>query len=922
MLLKRVVPGLMILGLMTFFQTAQAGSKNEEVEPDYTKGEVLLGKGGKKDHNNYWVLGPIGAVGNIWATGKLTADTRTIQIRHINKGTPAEGVLRGSDVILGVVSPRIVPDEHLQVDAQCRRPGCKGKRGSCGHFAWDVRKALATAITEAEKTKNGGKLVLNIWRPETDVVECPLADSLGKPLKGRVLAAAKKRGEKNYKHVVKEPLTGKNMSVTITLPVKGTYSATSPWECKKTETIIDAACQSILKRGLFNTNNNIGRKNPNSGPAAYLDALGLLATGEEKYLPVIREYARVLASGCEGLDIMGDGNGVSSWNGGYKNIFLCEYYLATKDEKVLPGITALSTYLAMGQSGVGTWSHGMSYVKMNGLYGPAGAYGAMNQCSITCGMSLLLAQKFIKEKEIDDAVKRSLKFLRWYIDKGTIPYGDHNPNPNHDNNGRNSQATVFFDLAGDKEAANFFTRMTLASDKTREGGHTGHFFARQWGALGAARGGAAAAQAFAKNMRWYTELERRFDGSSFFQVQLHTNERAYIGWSTTGQRLMQHCLPRKKLYITGKGGSSIDAITGKELEAALAAGRFAPEEHSVKELLEALGSWSPTVRRMAGKELGKRDEDVVNQLIAMLKSPNRYARYGGCQGLLYAGRQSEAAVDALVKTLLNEKDLTLRYNAVRALRYRGITVNKKRVPKANWNFNGLGPTVKKATSALLKLAATYEPELDPYRKLHNEIALVLFYSGHVQDFRGIFRDGKGSETLDRPLLIAAIKSILMNPNGAARSEVSVVFDNLSKQDLEQLWGDIYYATKNKAPSGVMFAGGARINGVKIMGENHIKEGLEAGVEFVIREQTWGNFNRKRLGFSTLVPYGKALKPYYPELEAVIDTWAKHRKKDRQQISKKFAEMLEKAKKIDAPELISIKRQIEATPDPMANPGQL
>ena len=165
MILNRVVTGLMVMGLMTFSEMAQAGSKYQEVEPDYTKGEVLLGKKGLKDHNNYWVLGPIGAVGNIWATGNLTVDTRTIQIRHINKGTPAEGVLRGADVILGVVSPRIVPDEHVQVDAQCRRPGCKGKDGYCGHFAWDVRKALATAITEAEKKKNGGKLVLNIWRP-------------------------------------------------------------------------------------------------------------------------------------------------------------------------------------------------------------------------------------------------------------------------------------------------------------------------------------------------------------------------------------------------------------------------------------------------------------------------------------------------------------------------------------------------------------------------------------------------------------------------------------------------------------------------------------------------------------------------------------------------------------------------------------
>lgn len=187
----------------------------------------------------------------------------------------------------------------------------------------------------------------------------------------------------------------------------------------------------------------------------------------------------------------------------------------------------------------------------------------------------------------------------------------------------------------------------------------------------------------------------------------------------------------------------MDAITGKELHAVVDAGRFAPAEHTVKELLNALGSWSPTVRRMAGKELGKRDEDVVNELIVMLKSGERYTRYGACEGLHYAGRLSETAVDALLNTLLHEKDLTLRYNAVNALRYKDPRSNK----------NGLGSVVKKATPAILKLAATYEPELDPYRKLQNEIASLLFYGGNVRDYKGYFPQEKGNEKLDRPLLI-------------------------------------------------------------------------------------------------------------------------------------------------------------------------
>ena len=122
----------------------------------------------------------------------------------------------------------------------------------------------------------------------------------------------------------------------------------------------------------------------------------------------------------------------------------------------------------------------------------------------------------------------------------------------------------------------------------------------------------------------------------------------------------------------------------------------------------------------------------------------------------------------------------------------------------------------KATNALLKQAATDEPEQDPMQKMHNEIAGVLFYGGRVRDYKGYFPGGRGAETLDRSLLIPAVKSLLTNPNGGARSTVSGLYSYLGEEELEQLYGDIYRATKNKAPSGVMFAGGVRANGTILL----------------------------------------------------------------------------------------------------------
>lgn len=528
----RTVAALVALGLLLCTQPTWArGPKAPPVEPDYTQGEKPV------TTNNPWNLGPTGAFANIWGRGgyEPTRDARMIQIHSVAKDTPADGVLQAGDVILGVVSPH-----------------ADGARKPDARFTRDCRHALADAITEAEKEKNGGQLVLNIWRE------------------------------------------GKTLAATLELPVMDTFSDTSPYDCEKTEALIDAAAQAIVEKGLFNE-----KGSPNGGVHAFTDALGLLATGEEKYMPVIREYARAIAKDSEGFDIYGD-KGIGTWHAGYRNLFLTEYYLATQDEAVLPDIKSLSTYIALGQSGVGTWSHGMAEVKENGLYGPPCAYGAMNSASVPCAISLMLAQKCgIQEEAIDKAVVRSLNFYRWYTDKGTVPYGDHPPAQCHDNNGKTAMTAVLFDIAGEEKPADFFTRATLASYDSKEVGHTGNFFSWVWGALGAARGGPEAVQSFVQNTRWFTELERRPNGGYVYQGQLPTDTHKYKGWSLTGVRLMQHCLPRKVIYLTGKGGC-LPPITGDDLKKTVAAATYDPSDRSVKQLLADLGSWSIVVRDQGG----------------------------------------------------------------------------------------------------------------------------------------------------------------------------------------------------------------------------------------------------------------------------------------------------------------------------------
>jgi len=802
---------LILAGLAT--QPVRADKNKDKVHPDFTKGEKLVGHEG-----GYWNLGSTGATGWFWGSG---ADARQILIKEVAKGTPADGVLKENDVILGV-----------------------GKE----LFASDSRKALANAIIEAEKKENGGKLTLGIWRPTPGA----------------------------------EPGVGGPSTATITLPVMGTYSATSPWECPKTTAIIENAAERIAKNGFFKENRN-GSRSPNGGIPDMMNALGLLATGDGKYLPIVQEYARALGDPKRTYKIGPDGaDGPGSWHGAYLNLFLTEYYLATKDEHVLPHIASLSNFIALGRSGVGTWSHGMADVKMNGFYGPPSSYGAMNQISITCAISLVLAQKCeIKNEAVDEAVIKATEFLRWYVDKGTIPYGDHAPAINHDNNGRNAQTAVLFDLRGEKKSAEFFSRSATASYPTMEVGHTGHFFSWLWGPLGVARSGEEAASSFAKNIRYFTEMERRADGGFVYQQQLGGKDAGkYRNWDTTGCRLLTLCLPRKNLHINGKGGTSIPPLVGADLETVVAAATFNPKDLSVPELLEALGSWSVVVRHHAAAELGNRDEDVVKELIAMLDSPNRYARYGACLAIQSAGRQSEDALKALIAKLEDTSEsMDMRYYAIKGLQH---------IPSAK---NGMGAAVTKAGPTLLKLAANFDAEQDPYGKLNQEITNTLFYAGQAGNSRGYYGGGNGIEKQDSKLVVEAMKAWLKNPNGGARSLAVSAYPRLTEDQLNEIWGEVYYAARNKAPSGVMFAGHGKAQSTILLAKHRIKEGLPIAVDY-LKEEGWGKFGRVPAALDALSYYGSAAKEFMELMEAEHKQFQNRKGAEVKQVNAAWAKVLD------------------------------
>ncbi len=779
-----------------------------------------LTKGGEPDLSQItWNLGTTGAAGWTWSIPHNTTEgSKQVYISKVNKGSAADGVLKVGDVVIGAFG---------------------------ANFTTDARKEFANALTLAETTEKGGKLLLTVWND------------------------------------------GKTREATVNLKVMGDYSDSTPND-DKSKRIIEDGVAHLLKKGL------------GGGIQGDVNALGLLATGREDVMPIVRAHAQKIAAEGKNLAFK---QAMESWSWGYHNLLLTEYYLATKDESVLPAITEFSTMIAKGQSVNGNWGHSMCipyWMTDGAIYGICPGYGALNQAGLPCMISMALSTKCgVNNEHITLALNRGGNFFRFYMDRGAVPYGDHEPGVSgHDDNGKSSLTAVMFDLMGDEQAAAYFTKSTIASYQEREGGHTGNYFNMLWGPLGAARGGDAAAAAFMKRIEWFFDLERRDDGSFFYQgkpgmAATRGAENQYVGWDCTGARLLAYCLPLKKLYITGKGRTLKD-ITGQELANAIDAGSLTAKQYnnlSTQELLAKLGSWSPAARHRAAEALGNKPDNVVPQLLAMLDSPNRYARYGACQGLREAGRQSPEAVDAIFSKGIKSSDQTMKFFAMRSF----SSYDKEM---------GLATAGEKILPELLKVAASADPN-DPDGRMKGEFAYYLFYSGNASKVKAVARKGEGVSKVDSDVLVTAVRDLLKVRNGGHRSTVTAVYDKLTEDQLKLLWKDIYQATRELAPADIMFADGVRNAGIQLMARHHAQEGLDTAVWIITNQKGHGIGDRTEFYLKMVTEYGGYAKAKIPELEKIADIFQNGTDKPvNRKADPKLAEMVRAAIK-----------EIQAAPDP-------
>ena len=157
--------------------------------------------------------------------------------------------------------------------------------------------------------------------------------------------------------MVKETPDAKAEEVIVKIPVLGAYSKTWPLNCPKSDKIVRGEAEFLARTGM---------------PTGMgLGLLFLLSTGEEKDLEVARGWVKEMVAKIQGRQAR---SRPIPWHAGYGGIGLCEYYLRTGDESILPLIEKNADYLKRNMYN-GGWNQrgGVNY-----------SYGHMNAAGVPC----------------------------------------------------------------------------------------------------------------------------------------------------------------------------------------------------------------------------------------------------------------------------------------------------------------------------------------------------------------------------------------------------------------------------------------------------------------------------------------------------------------------------------------------------------
>ncbi len=744
-------------------------------------------------------LGPTGLRGWIYIDSDDAGyeGLQTDQSRQILitvASAPGNAALAKDDVILGAMA---------------------ASTGDVPSFSTDCRKAFGLAIGDAEKI-GAGNLRVKRWRA----------------------------GILSY--------------VNITLPVIGTYSNTAPYNCPKSAAILGKSIIKLNQQSLYEDWN---------GAIQALALLAAVPTTHPNYTAVqtkLKNFAHTLAPATLSL------SGCDTWHWGYINLFLSEYYLrsvadGTPDTSVLHGLEQYTVNLAKSQSRYGTFGAGGAEPHADGsLHGTIPWYGPINSAALVANMSIVLGSKALTagsvtlNSEIGPAIDRANKFFTYYVNKGSIPYGEHEPFQGaHSSNGKDQMAAVLFGLQLDKKVeTEYFTRMSVAGFGGREYGHTGQGFSYLWSCLGTGMGGDAAVTTYFKKISWHLDLERRTDNSFVYDGTeqygggsttdgSYLGESSYEGLDPTACYVLSYAMSLKRLFITGRDFNPAYQLDQTTVNSAIAAASYDRDcvTESIPNLIIALGNYDPVVRHDAATQLASRTlstselSTLVNLITNATLSPSINVRQAVCETL--GIRQTSSALTALGQRL-SDTDFWVRGKAANALRNFQSNAEPQLVPMLN-------AFIKNAT----------DPDVivwnDPIQIANGYLADTLFKALKDQTYA----------TDKKSLLYPALEVGLKQPDGMARGYLAeFLTQKLVLSDVQAVAPALIAAVATRSQADTMFSEEIRYAGLITLAKFKIEEAVPLCL--MLKEQNWHGDNLEPFQILRDV-YGTAAKEVLPTL---------------------------------------------------------
>lgn len=637
--------------------------------------------------------------------------------------------------------------------------------------------------------------------------------------------------------------------VTLQLEKMGAYSPTAPYDCAKTNKIIEQAAERLM------TEKGFGSSPTRSG------LLGLMATGEPEHLAAVRDYIhqsdilKVDTKAIEQYLQTGQPDmGSTGWVWGYNLIALGEYYLLTKDETVLPAIRAYAIGLAGGQDGVGLWGHRMA----RGELRRAPGYGIMNAASIPNFIGLIIAQKCdINNPVVDAAIEKTYAYVADHIGNGGFPYGVHGHKPEiYNNNGSSGSAAVSMALIGNLEGAKYFSRSCAPTHDTLTVGHASHYFNPLWTPLGVSLSGPEMTQEFFKRSLWYFNGKRHWNGG------FPGNEG---GGFFAGQALLTYCLPRKVLLITGReADESIWVRDPQMVNELITMDKVDFKSKSLDELLEMFNHPFSQVRVGVIKEVQNRrrastekasKSQTVDAITPKLK---QLALHGKEQEKLVAldclggvtSREIRPDTAKFLGEILNNQDESLQVRVAAASALGRGNCGEEALPYYD---------------DIMRFTLEKRSQPDPFGHVDSKLASALDnMTKRIKEpelEKGI--------TVDRQTRYRVAKQFLDHPRQDVRGFGGKLLKDIPIEDFHIVADELLHVLQNNDPSYHTYSSTLNADGLGVLAELNIKEGLDLLEEGIFHGSGKWGFKYRAL-MSALPKYGANAKPYIAKFEAHKD----------------------------------------------------